>query len=212
MKQKIIGIPAYSGKEIFGCGLGYLDWISQFGIPRLIFPKEEFVKGLDMLFLPGGPDLNPTSYNAIPEFYTNSPCIHRQFFYDIRLKNYIGKVPIFGTCLGFQMLNCFFSGKLEQDISHYVDKDGCHEIYDMEYKLIKALPKDKEGIKVTSSHHQGFKINNLGENLTPLAQSAEGYIERMENTHLNIAGVQSHPERLEDEWSVNKINEFLKIK
>ena len=56
-----IGIPAYKVDSNFGCGLTHLEFISQYGNPRIILPWEENVP-VDALYLPGGLDLNPSSY------------------------------------------------------------------------------------------------------------------------------------------------------
>src|SRR5688572_31496606 len=116
MSKPIVAIPGYKSESgVFGGGSNYLEWVNQFGLPRIIFPYEEKVK-CDLLLLPGGPDLSPTSYGELPEFKTGEQCPFRQHFFDKRLDNYIGNTPIFGICLGAQMLNVKLGGKLTQNL------------------------------------------------------------------------------------------------
>lgn len=213
MKKKI-GIVGYGGKELFGAGLAYLDFLSQYGEITIILPQQEYVEGFDMLFLPGGPDLNPSSYEEVPGFYTNSSCIYRQFFFDKRLKNYVGNTPIFGVCLGFQMLSCFFGGKLIQNLEdHLLDKNDQHEIYTKDKQLITyKIAKKDVPVMVSSSHHQGITERLLGKDLQILAQSEEGYIEAFKHSHLPISAVQWHPERSYTTLTDNLIKELLNFK
>ena len=187
-----------------------LDFISQYGNPQILLPYDEYVEG-DLLILPGGPDIASTSYNQPPSFYTSNACQFRQFFLDHRLKNYIGKIPVIGICMGHQALNIFFSGGLQQHISHYVSDKGTHELYDMNGNVISRNDKKKTPVDFTSTHHQGFYIKELGEGLIPIYQSGEGFVEAMQHESLKIASVQYHPERMVyDAFTDNKIKEFLK--
>ena len=212
MSRRVIGVPCWVDKERIGVGIQYMDYLSQFADVKLIMPWQEYDDSIDMLFLTGGPDA-AVNYGQVPGYYTSNSCQFRQFFADYRLKNYIGKKSIFGVCLGMQYLNIHFNGSLDQHISHYTNKDSEHELMDMEGKfLTHKVGKKEEPILFNSSHHQGIKLNQLGENLTPLAISYEGYVERFENKELRIAGIQYHCERMHDAYSNNKIKEFLKLK
>ena len=121
MKEKItIGIPGWKlGDNSFGATVHYLDYISRFGNPKILFPQDDNEE-LDLLLLPGGPDVSPSSYGRNPGFYTGNPDVFRQHFFDNNLKKYIDKgTPVFGICLGMQMLNVFFNGTLTQDMKYH---------------------------------------------------------------------------------------------
>jgi len=214
MNKRIL-VPGWGGKELFGVSLELLDYLSTYGTPRILLPNDVYVEG-DLLFLPGGPDISVSSYNdeQAPGFYTSNACQYRQFFLDKRLKNYIGKISIFGVCMGHQALNLAFGGTMNQDIYHYKDDKGFHELYLMNGEIISEIDgkKKRSPIMFNSSHHQGFKANQLGEGLIAHAQSCEGYIERMRHERLNIASVQYHSERQYDVWSDAIIKEFLNLK
>lgn len=103
-KRPIIGIPGWKlGDNSFGCGVNHLDFISKFGDPRILFPQDDNVD-LDLLYLPGGPDVAPSRYNQIPGFYTSNQDVFRQYFFDNCLPKYIDKgTPVFGVCLGINL-------------------------------------------------------------------------------------------------------------
>ena len=123
MAKPIIGIPGYKSESgVFGVGSNYLEWVNKVGNPRIILPWEEKVE-CDLLLLPGGPDLNPSSYGAIPEFKTTETCVFRQYFFDKRLDNYVDNTPIFGICLGAQQLNVKLGGTLTQDLPFHPASD-----------------------------------------------------------------------------------------
>ena len=72
-KQFVIGIPGWkTGDSSFGCGVNHLDFISKFGTPRILFPQDDDLD-IDLLYLPGGPDITPSSYGAYPRFRTGNP-------------------------------------------------------------------------------------------------------------------------------------------
>lgn len=217
MPRKIIGIPGWKlGENSFGAGIKHLDYIAQFGTPRIIFPEEELVK-VDLLYLPGGPDLSPFTYGQYPGFFTSNPDIHKQFFFDARLQGYIDAgTPIFGVCLGFQMLCAKFGSILTQDLpGHPESRDRGEDAHDV-YSVVSG-----KVFKVNSHHHQGVYLKNLGGNLTAravynhskkLASTDYGYnlVEAMKHKTLPIAGVQWHPEEYYTEFADTLLESLMK--
>ena len=101
MPKPVIGIPGYKVDTNFGVGIANLEFVSTFGNPRIILPWEEDVP-IDVLYLTGGLDVNPTSYGEVPGFKTSNTDVFKQFFFEKRLclrKN-------FWTCI-----LCFFQQK-----------------------------------------------------------------------------------------------------
>lgn len=201
-KEKIIGVPAWVDKERYGVGVQYLEFLSYYGKPRILMPWEEYAEDIDLLFLTGGPDLLTSSYHQHPSYYTGNPCQFRQFFYDERLANYVGKKPIFGVCLGMQALNVHFGGTLEQHMYHETDASSEHDIWTPGGVKIDG--------KVHSSHHQA--VAELGENLIPLAYNnkKKEVVEAFRHSQLPIVGVQFHPERANTRFSEDLLLELLK--
>jgi gamma-glutamyl-gamma-aminobutyrate hydrolase PuuD len=104
--MKKIGIYAAStGDNSFGVGKTYLEFISQFGAPKILTPDETFRDDIDLLLLPGGMDISPSSYGSIPGYFTSNTDVFKQHVYDNCLKHYIdANIPVFGICLGHQLL------------------------------------------------------------------------------------------------------------
>ncbi len=194
---KRIGIVGWAVSENgFGAGKSYLSWLSQFGEVEILLPSNGMKEGLDLLILPGGADVAPQSYGAVPGFYTGNTDVYKQHFYNVNLPQYIAAgVPVFGICLGFQQLCALHGGKLLQ-----------HEPYDYSghdrTKLVDTLTfgtkqyyKETVPYKVNSLHHQG--CDHLPATCEVIARSQAGNIEVAQFAH-NIFGVQYHPEEIND--------------
>lgn len=208
MGRKIIGVPGYKPGDGFGVGLNHLEFLSKFGDPVIIMPHEEF-RQVDMLYLTGGADLNPKSYGEIPGFKTSNTDVYKQFFFEERLKNYVNKkIPIFGVCLGFQMLNVYFGGKLQQNsLYHPQSKDR----YKPGHKV--TILKTGEEVEVNSHHHQLVTQEILSTQLQALATfecNGDGtVIEAFKHNVLPIYAVQWHPEEFYDNFSMNIMNDLI---
>lgn len=210
-KQKIIGIPGYKSinGDFFGAGINHLAYIERFGKARILMPFEQKVD-IDLLYLPGGLDLSPSSYGEVPNFRTSNQDVMKEFFYHCRLKNYVGEVPIFGVCLGMQMLGVYFGSKLTQDLLYHEQSPDRWETAHTVYSI--NPPHNKKGgveFEVNSHHHQCILNSNLSDELSPLfkadchepdAEIDEYIIEAFEHKTLPIVGVQWHPEELNDEF------------
>jgi|AntDeeMinimDraft_5_1070356.scaffolds.fasta_scaffold06708_4 putative glutamine amidotransferase len=202
--MKKIGILSWKiGENSFGITLPYLMWLENFGEVKIIDYKEEINPFLDLLVLPGGPDINPEVYGQTPNRVTGRPCIYREYFDKHVLPKYIeNNIPIFGICRSLQALNVHFNGTLEQNMYHETSiKSRGEYVHDIFYKK-----RDNNSIKifrdsVNSLHHQ--IIEKIGEGLKPIAKyiplkgKEMGYeIEAIVHKELPIAAVQYHPEEL----------------
>ena len=229
MSKKIIGIPGYKSESSFGCGVAHLEFISEFGNPRILMPHEENVD-IDCLYLPGGLDLNPASYGKVPRYKTSNQDVFKQFFYDNRLDSYIErKIPIFAVCLGAQMIAAKFNMEIIQNLKwHPQSKDrwtSGHHI-NMKRGLLpryteKTAPKDR--MEVNSHHHQAV-ICELGDNNLPIdtkeTEVLAWYndedmnqplcvVEAFRHRKLPIVGIQWHPEEFYDELSIKLFTDLL---
>lgn len=217
--KKIISIVGYSlGENSFGVTKPYLEFFSQFGQVKILTPQEGMEK-TDLLILPGGSDLSSIEYGQVPGFMNSNPDLYKEYFFKQNLKQYIESgTPIYGICLGFQMLAVYFGSKLTQNLLYHPYYSSprtelVHEVYpvtginvDGEYTYKKGS-KGKE-IKVNSMHHQGVELDNLGLDLIP-TYLCDNYpsmlVEGFRHKELPIAGCQSHPE---ESWSNEIINEI----
>lgn len=217
--RKNIGIVSWkTGENSFGVTIPYLEFIDFFGDPVLISPTMSVPENLDAIILPGGPDIDPSRYNQIPDYRTGRPCPFREYFdkylLEIAIKN---KIPIFGICRGFQSINVHLGGKLTQTMYHETNSitdrsKKVHELILFPNKFPQGLTKvvlaKKEVYKVNSIHHQGIKTDQLAEGLNSIAKY-KGYIEAFVHNTLPIAGVQYHPEELFDDLSYNMFEYLL---
>lgn len=218
--DKIIAIPGYlnSEKTSFGASPSYLEFISVYGTPRILMPGEKFEK-VDMLLLPGGADVNPSSYGSIPGFRTGNPDVHKQFFLDHNLKDYVdNNIPILGICLGMQQLAVYFGSILTQNLIYHDSTKDNHEMHKLTYmggRADRYVSKKKKSIDVNSRHHQGVLIEDLSGELEPLFFGEEvvpmDLVEVFCHKEKPIFGIQYHPEDIRDEVSHNIIMELLQL-
>ena len=215
--MKTIGIIGYCSEDgsVFGAGSNYLELISRFGKPHIIFPDDDLVN-VDLLLLPGGLDIAPQSIGAAPTFKTTHPDVFKQYFFEKRLSLYIdANIPIFGICLGFQMLAAYFGSILEQHLWRHPQSAGrCMPAHTVE-PLQEAVRYATQPFEVNSHHHQGVLLHGLSTELEPLAlakshpDSDQPLVEAFRHRHQPIMAVQWHPEEWYDEFSCMMISDLL---
>jgi putative glutamine amidotransferase len=222
-KRKVIGIVGWkTGDNSFGVTAPYLRYLQQFGDVLVLGPTSQFFN-IDLLVLPGGPDLSTHFYSKVPSLYNTNPDLFKEFFFTNNLKQYIDlDIPIFGICLGMQMLNVHFGGKLTQHISFYHPSStdsrdelvhSLHFTPGYEYfrgkSTLSKKTKKGEEYTVNSLHHQAVCLSvddknryttrnsDLAPELDCVAFAEEGgVIEIITHPTKKIAGVQFHPEEL----------------
>ena len=215
--MKTIGIVGYRSEDgsVFGAGSNYLELISRFGKPYIIFPGEELVN-VDLLVLPGGLDIAPQSFGGVPTFKTGDQDVFKQFFYDKRLPLYIDSgIPVFGICLGFQMLAVYFGSVLEQHLwRHPQSTDRSLAGHTVE-PLPAAMRYAAQPFEVNSHHHQGIFLQGLSPELEPLAlakaspNSENMLVEAFRHRSKPVMAVQWHTEEWFDAFSCMMIDELL---
>jgi len=215
--MKTIGIVGSLSENgaMFGAGSNYLEFISRFGKPKIIFHNEETAK-IDLLILPGGPDIAPQSFGALPTFKTGNQDVFKQFFYEKRLSSYIdANIPVFGICMGFQMLAVYFGSTLEQHLWRHPQSAARSVTGHAVNPLPEAAHYASEPFDVNSHHHQGVFLHGLSPELEPLAitESAAGtgsiLVEAFRHRSKPIMAVQWHPEEWFDTFSCRMIEELL---
>ena len=178
----------------------YINYMQQFSSDVvLLMPNER--RQIDLLLVGGGPDLNSTNRGYMKNLNSVSPyhgrtCPYQNFFFEFTLDWYIdNQTPIFGICLGAQVLASKFKSSLYAHIDGHVLPDAMHKIA-VNAKWSKKLMLQDTSFSVTSRHHQAVK--ELGPELIPIAHHAikdsQGVVEAFLHSSLPIAGVQSHPE------------------
>lgn len=240
MRIAIVG--SSSGPNSFGIGknyAGFASFIAELNDTELeltIIPPsprsyhESLVKEIDLLILPGGADLSPHLYGQIPSWFTGNPDVFKEDFFKTHLSTYINaRVPIFGICLGFQMLNVYFGGQLKQNVNNTRVHQNDSRFTEAHKVALISLEKAKGGeyqtMAVNSHHHQAVTPNLLSKDFRPMSVSSENHkdpllnnlsrgtlIESFKHRTLPIAGVQWHPEEWFDDHSTELIFSILEHK
>lgn len=203
-----VGIPAWkTGENSFGVTAPYYEYICQIGgTPRLL-SIGEFDPSIDLLMLPGGPDVDPRRYDQVQSVFTSRPCPFKEHFDEYILPRYIEEnYPIFGICRGMQSLAVHFGGSLEQDMKYdhgySIEHRGeiVHDIYPQDenlkpefHKLLEEVMINGEKEQVNSIHHQ--RVVDTGE-MEVILRSEDETIEVIHHPEKPIAAVQYHPEEL----------------
>jgi putative glutamine amidotransferase len=166
---------------------------------------------LDGVLIPGGVDLDPTTYHEDrhPRCGNTDPARDRV---ELILARWAieERKPLLGLCRGIQVINVALGGTLYQDIEaqvpHAIKHDYFptmgferdHLAHEVELtrgsRLAAALERPK--LAVNSMHHQAIKA--LAPSLVPTAVSPDGLIEAVEGeSDQFLVGVQWHPEVFE---------------
>lgn len=232
--KKRIGLVAWAtGTNSFGATIPYVAFFSKFGVVELIMPNEKEIRDLDLLVLPGGPDVDTKRYLAEGEelsLFIGKPCPFKERFDKELLPKYISNgTPIFAICRGLQSLAVEFGGRLVQDMYEVGLPNAANPEHDREKlihnikinhdvaNLIPGLPKTN--FEVNSIHHQCVEDSILPADGKVLARYTNktgvangGHIEAMTwYPEFPIHGVQWHPEEIKDEFSLHLINHLLEL-
>ena len=213
----IVGIPGWVlGSNYFGVPISYVDFIKEYlecDDLRILTPTTPIQKDLNLIILPGGADINPSRYGEPPGFYTDKPDLLKEYFDVHILPQYISVgTPIFGICRGLQTLAVHFGCKLIQDMHHDTNKQdnpyqGVHELL--------IFDKTKK-IEVNSRHHQSVQRPHESHIVKVIAthKKIPQHIEAIRVQGYKVAGVQFHPEDLEEmsgvQYALGLINSITK--
>lgn len=200
-RPPLIGIASVNKEE-------YVRAVREAGGIPVILPNTDgsivqvadYLKSLDGLLLPGGPDIPPSEYGEEPHESVKVLDDSRYQFEKALSRDWITKTkkPLLGICLGSQWINVSSGGSLVQDIpttfgvSH---RGRTHEVtLEPDSKLSKIL--ELSTLEVNSLHHQAVK--KLGDGLRVVARCPDGVVEATETTDSDrfLIGVQWHPEKL----------------
>lgn len=234
MKRKNIGIFGWKlGENSFGVTTAYYNFINQYGDPQIITPiLNPDLSQYDLLIVPGGPDLAPNTYGAVPSMSTGKSDPIRDYFdkYVIPIAAN-QKIPIFGICRGHQSIAVMFGATMIQNMYHETNIES--KRYDTVHKVVinnEPLPfKFNNGVKtpilheVNSLHHQVVYLSEETKeswdksNIHVVAthhsskEHKDSYIEAICYNDHNIITVQWHPEEIWDDFTDAAMNYLLSL-
>jgi putative glutamine amidotransferase len=161
---------------------------------------------VDGVCLPGGPDLQPSTYGEEPhpQLGPTEPRVDAVELQLVRAADR-RKLPILGICRGMQALNVARGGTLHQHLPDVVgDRLGhrqpehgsvpTHHVETAPHSRLRAVLGGPT-LEVNSFHHQAIKA--LGHGLVATAWAQDGTIEAVEGPGERLVlGVQWHAEGL----------------
>ena len=202
-------------------GQRYVEVLTSFGAVPWLVPLladdeatlRAIYERLDGVFLPGGADVDPSSYGD-EKHATCGRTDPARDATELQLARWAAEdgKPVLAVCRGEQILNVAAGGTLYQDLAthregsikhDYFPKDG---LYTREFRShhVRVAPGTRLGelledemVEVNSMHHQGIKT--LAPSLVASAVAPDGVIEAVEPANGQfLIGVQWHPENLVD--------------
>ncbi len=225
--KKIGVVGHFVGPTTFGITKPYMSFLSHFGEVIIISPWDNEVRDLDLLVLPGGPDVDPLRYLEPGDEWnlnTGQPCMIRERFDHILLPQYINqRTPILGICRGHQSLYVQMGGKLIQHMNHESNgEDRSKLVHEIKFDNLELFPgianfvKNKIGkkpYKVNSIHHQATDETSKPEIATVIARhSIDDTVEAITYwPNYPAHTFQWHPEEIWDNVSYILINHLLSL-
>jgi len=121
------------------------------------------------------------------------------------IKNFAGKIPIFGVCLGHQAIGQAFGGNI---IKTYPFHGKISEIFHRQENLFKNISSP---FKATRYHSLIIERESLPNNFKISAETNDKIIMAIADEKLKIYGVQFHPESIACEHGLDIIKNFLNL-
>ena len=194
------------GKWLFGLNQSYAKLMSRVDVlPVGMIPggddMSRILQQLDMVVLTGGGDPDPELYGEKNRGSVNCkrerPVWEMRFYREARKSG----IPIFGICLGIQLIAMAEGVPLLQDIparvSNPLHHHGIpaepekHPVEMVEGSFLHSL--FGKSAEVSSFHHQAIAEVPAGYRAT--ARTSDGVIEAIESNDGKVLVVQWHPER-----------------
>lgn len=196
----------------------YCEALRAIGVPeeriRVVTPDSEvplgeLTAGAQGLVLCGGIDVAPWRYGeeVRPDAEVEVSPERDAMVWSLLDAARDARLPVWGICRGFQVLNVYLGGSLWQDlpsqhpsrIDHSVTQAPdllAHTVQVIEPTAPLGEQLTRDVPWVNSRHHQA--VRRLGAGLVPVALSPDGLVEAvfLEDGGWWVRGVQWHPENL----------------
>jgi putative glutamine amidotransferase len=165
----------------------------------------QLVASCEAVLLPGSPaDVNPQKYGEEATPDCAAPDAAREAVDELLLQDASNLYkPLLGICYGFQCLNVWHGGTLNQHLNSGLNHNAGRSVPEAHLVEIEGRSRlrrilglgSKTQLTVNSSHHQAVAV--LGQGLVRSAWTEDGVIEAAEgHGDQFLLGVQWHPERI----------------
>ena len=203
---------AEAGREEMVLNFHYMRAVTAAGgLPVVMSPQPldavpDLIGRLDGLLIPGGPDIDPASYDDVPRQQLGPlfPEIDR-FEIACLLEGERLGLPVLAICRGMQLANVAHGGSLYQDLPAEIGMQILHRRKSLEdevtlhsvgvepdSRLARVLGMTEA--TVNSYHHQAPR--EIGEGLRVVACAEDGVVEGLEGG--TLLGVQWHAEAMQE--------------
>lgn len=122
------------------------------------------------------------------------------------IKEYAGKIPLLGVCLGHQSIGAAFGGKVVRSVSLMHGKTS--PIHHDNRELFTGLPNP---FNATRYHSLVVERDSLPDCLEVTAWVDNGEIMGLRHRQLPVWGVQFHPESILTEGGMALLDNFIKL-
>ncbi len=122
------------------------------------------------------------------------------------VKTLYKKIPIFGVCLGHQIIGQVFGSKIVQAKKLMHGKTS--RIISKKNGVLKNLPKIFEA---TRYHSLIIDKKTLSKDLEITAETKDGLIMGIQHKKYNVHGVQFHPESIKTKLGIKILKNFINI-
>ena len=122
------------------------------------------------------------------------------------VKSLYKEIPIFGVCLGHQIIGQVFGSKIVQAKKLMHGKTS--KILSKKIGLLQNLPKTFEA---TRYHSLIIDKKSLSKDLEITAETKEGLIMGIQHKKYHVYGVQFHPESIKTKLGIKILKNFIKI-
>jgi len=122
------------------------------------------------------------------------------------IKEYAGKIPLLGVCLGHQSIGAAFGGKVVRSVSLMHGKTS--PIHHDGKELFAGLPNP---FNATRYHSLVVERDSLPDCLEVTAWVDNGEIMGLRHRQLPVWGVQFHPESILTEGGMELLDNFIKL-
>ena len=184
----------------------YIEFFEKLGYLVILVPNNSnlvekyFDDKIDLVVFSGGNNVDPNLYYGntnLDEVYTERDRIEKKMFSIANMQN----IKILAICRGFHAINVFLGGTISHSVKGHVNKR--HKLISNQRYLHNQI--------TNSFHNQGIMDHDLYNHneVITLATSEDGLIEAATNQKKNILGIQWHPERQNEVFDLELIQNFI---